>query len=130
MGTARENLADAMERRAMGDLGLRWTDVATRAGISQSQLLRIRQGAPITPFTAARLEEALDWEPGSIQTILDGGEPTPRGAVRDRRDVPNEEVDDLLAQLERLDAERAETLERLKTRLAQLRPEQRKHRTG
>lgn len=120
MDTARHHLTEAMESRA-AELRLRWTDVATRAEISPSQLLRIRQGnAPITPFTAAGLEKALELEPGSIEAKLAGGELTPLG-VAPRREPGNEEVDELLERLEALDAERAETLDRLKRELAALR---------
>lgn len=73
----RERLKAAIEARAV-ELGLRLRQVASRAHMTESNLYRIRM-AEIELTDAARiaLEDALEWERGSIQAILDGGHPTP-----------------------------------------------------
>ena len=68
------------ERR--GELRLRWRDVAVLAGISYEAIRAIRKGGgDIRMLTQRGLEDALQWEPGSIRSVLDGGDPVPR-AVR------------------------------------------------
>lgn len=72
----RAALADQMNRYRLR-LGLRWTHVATRAGMTEPNLRRIRNGEyAVTDWAAARIEKALRWEPGSIDAILAGGTPT------------------------------------------------------
>lgn len=66
------------DRRA--DLRLRWKDVAARAGLTTEGLLGVRKGTgEIRPLTKRGIEDALDWEAGSIDAILAGGEPAVRG---------------------------------------------------
>ena len=73
---ARRHLSALMNARR-ADLRLRWDDVAARAEISVAHLRRVRgDQAPLTPFVAAAIEDALKWSRGSIERILQGGEPT------------------------------------------------------
>jgi len=60
------------------ELGKRWVQIAREAGITTSALGGIRRGQyRPSPHTARALERALKWEPGSIDAILAGGDPTP-----------------------------------------------------
>lgn len=73
----RERLKAAIDLRAAG-LGLFLREVASRAHMDGSNLYRIRTGEnELTTSACIAIEEALQWERGSIQAILDGGEPTP-----------------------------------------------------
>jgi hypothetical protein len=74
----RERLAEFMERRRR-ELGLRWQDVSDASGISVRALQAIRRpdSAPMRALTKARLETGLQWAPGSVQAIEDGGKPVP-----------------------------------------------------
>lgn len=70
-------LADRMDRRR-AELGLRWADVADRGGITTQTLREVRAGARrLRGLTKAAIERALEWAPGSVDVILDGGEPQP-----------------------------------------------------
>ena len=73
----RQRLADLMERRRL-DLDLRWEDVSRNGGVSLNTLFRARNGsADILPLTGRKIDKGLRWQPGSIDAILDGGDPTP-----------------------------------------------------
>lgn len=66
-----------MEQRRI-ELGIEWKDVATRANVSYETIRHLRKGTrAISALKARHIEEALEWEPGSIQDVLEGGEPTP-----------------------------------------------------
>lgn len=101
----------------------RWTqmDIATRGPLSLDRVQHI-EGARSTrysPRTITNLERALDWERGSVQAILDGGEPTPKGEAaptlgprRNEAQAREAEESDLRAALhERIDEGIAEILE-------------------
>lgn len=76
-----KRLDDALSDRRL-DLGMRWNQVAQAAGVSPEALRAIRRGSyRPSPDTARALDNALRWEPGSVQAVLDGGEPTPQGQV-------------------------------------------------
>lgn len=64
-----------MDERRL-DLGLSWTELADKAGLSDSTLRNIRRGrnAP-SALNRRRLEDVLGWRHGSVEAILDGGEP-------------------------------------------------------
>jgi len=53
-----------------------WREVAQAAGISEAALRTIRRGihAP-TELTAAHIDDALQWLPGSVRVTLAGGDP-------------------------------------------------------
>ncbi|OSZ56283.1 hypothetical protein OQI_33860 [Streptomyces pharetrae CZA14] len=61
------------------ELGLQWRDLAAAAGISYEALRSIRRGvsAP-ADLTARKLDDALQWEPGSVRATLAGGTPALR----------------------------------------------------
>jgi hypothetical protein len=62
-----------------GELRLRWKDVAARAGISYEGIRAVRNGTgAIRALTELGIEDALQWERGSIRSVLDGGDPVPR----------------------------------------------------
>lgn len=63
------------ERR--GDLGLSWREVASRAGVSDETLFRSARGRPLRTTSRKGIERALQWDSGSIDAILSGGEPVP-----------------------------------------------------
>ncbi|MDX3033010.1 helix-turn-helix domain-containing protein [Streptomyces scabiei] len=70
-----ERLDLAMNERRL-KLRMSWREVAQAAGISYEALRAIRKGnyRP-TELTARALDEALQWMPGSVHAVLDGGEP-------------------------------------------------------
>lgn len=71
------NLALHMERRRL-ELRLSWEEIASRARISAGHLRRIRKGeSGVSTIVRARLEEVLQWQPGSIQAVIEGCDPTP-----------------------------------------------------
>lgn len=65
-----------MEQRRI-ELRMTWGEVAAQSGITRAGLGMIRRGErrPV-PLTQARIEDALQWAPGSVEAILDGGKPT------------------------------------------------------
>jgi transcriptional regulator with XRE-family HTH domain len=64
------------ERRI--DLGMRLEDLATAAGITREALRQIRHGGGSRLKTDRDLEDALQWERGSLNAIRNGGQPTER----------------------------------------------------
>lgn len=78
MDADRQRLADAMEDRRL-QLRLKWIEVARRAEMSESNLVRIRKGEiALTPLAARAIEDALEWEAKSIEGVLRGEAPKPR----------------------------------------------------
>jgi hypothetical protein len=74
---ARERLASHMDDRRL-ELGLRWRDVAEAGGISYEALRDVRNGhGGIRRLTEHAIETALQWEAGSVASILNGGDPVP-----------------------------------------------------
>ena len=90
----------AMDERRV-ELRMSWRDVAQAAGISEAALRTIRRGRHVpTDLTAARIEDALQWQPRTVRSILSGdGEPAPMtlAEIADKRAQ-------LLAALAELDA--------------------------
>jgi transcriptional regulator with XRE-family HTH domain len=77
MTSPHERLDQAMDARRL-DLDLSWKEVAAAANVSEATLRAIRAGkSQPSDLTKRRTEEALLWAAGSIDTILDGGTPTP-----------------------------------------------------
>lgn len=59
---------------------MKWGDVLAASGLSDQTLLTARtKNASMLGLTKARIEKALQWEPGSVDAILKGGEPVNRG---------------------------------------------------
>lgn len=78
---ARRRLGALMDQRRL-ELGLRWQDVADGGGVSLKALHSARTGnASIRPLTQRAIEDGLRWEHGSIQRVLDDGEPIALRAV-------------------------------------------------
>lgn len=72
-----QRLDRAMRERGI-ELGKRWVQIAREAGITTSALGGIRRGQyRPSPHTARALERALQWESGSVDAILAGGDPVP-----------------------------------------------------
>lgn len=69
------HLGQLVERR-ISELGLEYAGVARSAGFSVETLSKIRKGVAAKGATYRRLEVALEWAPGSVDSILDGGSPT------------------------------------------------------
>lgn len=65
-----------------------WRDVALAAGVSEAALRTIRRGihAP-TELTAAHIDDALQWLPGSTRVVLAGGDPTAREDQVDAQEI-------------------------------------------
>lgn len=80
----RRRLAQAIEDRRT-ELRMTLDDVGDAAGIHPETVARVRDGSrPIRKLTRRGLEDALRWQPGSIQRILEGGDPIelpPEGAA-------------------------------------------------
>ena len=72
---ARQRLADLMESRRL-ELGLRWREVAEAGNISYEVIRAVRNGnGQIRPLSQHGIETGLHWSAGSVQRILDGGDP-------------------------------------------------------
>jgi transcriptional regulator with XRE-family HTH domain len=124
MTTAEQRLGNLIRARRR-DLGLYTVvDAARRADISRDTLAKVEAGERAKPVTYRKLEQALDWAPGSIDRILDGGDPaakpspdpaplrTPDRALADEtigliRQLTNENAE-LRAQVEEVEELRAE----------------------
>lgn len=63
---------------AREELGLTQTELAAVAGVSIRTVQTFERGAYRVrlPIRARSIEEALGWHPGSVERILQGGEPT------------------------------------------------------
>lgn len=73
-----DRLAQYIERR-ITELALEYAEVCRRAEISDETLMKIRKGASARGSTYRKLERALEWQQGSIASILAGGEPVSLG---------------------------------------------------
>jgi transcriptional regulator with XRE-family HTH domain len=115
MSAPHERLDQAMNARRL-DLRMQWKHIAREARISTAALGAIRRGeySP-SPLTARGIEDALQWERGSIAAILEGGEPTPlvdrhvelRDSARAEDDLADrpptrQELEEITAEIRRL----------------------------
>lgn len=74
---ARARLARLMDERRLS-LRLNWSHVADRADVTTETLRQVRNGRyTLRPLTKTGIEQALRWERGSVDAILDGGQPEP-----------------------------------------------------
>jgi AraC-like DNA-binding protein len=88
MNQDRDRLKAAIEDRAL-ELRLRLRAVARRAEMSEANLFRIRNGEiAITPFAAAGIERALEWEPGTVEKVLAGHAPAARRKEHSPPELP------------------------------------------
>lgn len=63
-------------RRRRVDLDVSQQALADAANVSLRTIANLEAGQPAKERTLARIERALRWIPGSVDTILDGGEPS------------------------------------------------------
>lgn len=86
-----DQLAAAVRARRR-ELGLTQVDVATAGRVSVDMIRNIehRRRTPkrVNPRTARAIEDALKWEPGSIEDTLAGGDPRPITARPPRAKKP------------------------------------------
>lgn len=118
-----------MEKRRI-ELRLKWTQVAERADLSQAGLGAIRRGERHpSALTRARIDHALRWVPGSVDRVLDGGEPTPIGSgetdreglsAQDLRIMIAESQDELRYLSPKYESNRASLTAHLERRIAEL----------
>ena len=70
-----------MEQRRI-QLRMKWREVATAAGLSIAGLGAIRRGErQPSALARARIEDALQWAPGSVDRILAGKAPVPASSA-------------------------------------------------
>lgn len=102
---------DRLMRQRSLEIKKRWVEIAREAGISTSALGQIRKGdyRP-SPLTARALDDAFEWQHGSIDAILSGGDPTPIGDRPRRHATPEDKELQLLREIR----VRIEELERLR----------------
>lgn len=86
------SLGKHMEARSL-ELGLTWSAVARISEVDRETLRKMRFGLGgrrgFAPVTKRAVEDALQWQHGSIDTILAGEDPTPREPVEaDRTESP------------------------------------------
>lgn len=79
----RERLSTLMEDRRLA-LGLSWREVAQRADLAYETVRALRTGdGGVQSLTAANLDRALQWQTGSVERILAGGDPLPMERAED-----------------------------------------------
>jgi hypothetical protein len=76
MREAADRLVVATDARRI-ELGKKWKQVYTEAGVTHQTLNRWRNGHPVALLTERALERALEWAPGAREAIVAGREPTP-----------------------------------------------------
>lgn len=107
-----ERLADAIEDRR-GELGLSLREVAQLAKITGETLRAVRKGAnDPSALTKRGIERALQWAPGSVDSVLAGGRPRAARAPRS----PMDEAEAIMDENERLAAQLVERVMRLNRR--------------
>ena len=74
METTAQRLDALMNHRRL-KLGMRWKGIAEKADTTYQTLSQLRKGKPVSDLTIANVEKALSWSPGSIRSILGGGDP-------------------------------------------------------
>ncbi|MEM7096145.1 MAG: hypothetical protein AAF567_24280 [Actinomycetota bacterium] len=104
-------LAEAVERRR-NELGLSKRQAISVAGMSANTWLKLENDAqPISEHLWRKVEIALDWEHGSVRSLLEGGDPTVSPTLPERvaqvaasNDELKEIVRELVRRMERLEA--------------------------
>lgn len=90
-----DQLAAAVRARRR-ELGLTQVDVATAGRVSVDMIRNIehRRRTPkrVNPRTARAIEDALEWEPGSVEDTLAGGDPRPITTKSPRAKKPARET--------------------------------------
>lgn len=111
---AEQRLEQAMNERRL-DLGMRWNEVARRAGVSTETLFRFRKGLR-TEETTHAVERALQWQRGSVDIILAGGQPSADAGTSEVRHDDRNDV----AELKRMAAALIEHAEQLQKHIEAL----------
>jgi hypothetical protein len=129
VSTDRLRLGQIAKRRRLA-LGRTIAEVADAAGITPKTVGKIEAGSPVRELTLWRLNAGLDWQEGSSQAVLSGGEPLPLEAAAGRPRYTREQLVGALGLLHQIvdvaevsDAERSRIHERiseLETRLRML----------
>ncbi|WP_208379072.1 hypothetical protein [Cumulibacter soli] len=73
----RQRLAEFV-RTEMARLNVTARGIAARGGPGKDTTLKILAGVRVGPTSIARLDDVLDWAPGSAAAVLEGGSPTRR----------------------------------------------------
>lgn len=82
----RMRLDRLMDARRL-DLGLTWREVAAFAGLSYEALREVRNGPGGTrTLTMRKIDRGLRWTPGSMERVLNGGDPENDPLTREERD--------------------------------------------
>lgn len=69
---------DAALTRRIDELDLTWAELASASGVHEVTLRALRRGEnKPSARTKRRLEDALKWERGSVDTVLAGNDPVP-----------------------------------------------------
>jgi len=68
---------EAVIDAARQDLGIKWTEVARRAGIAPQTLWRYRKGEQQTGDTTRAIEKVFGWPRGYLDAIAGGEAPPP-----------------------------------------------------
>lgn len=69
-----QRLGDAIRRRRLA-LDLSQEELGRRSGVTPVTISRVENGHPAKIRTLWKLDRGLEWEPGSAESILHGGEP-------------------------------------------------------
>lgn len=71
-------------RKRRTDMKQTQDEIARAGGLSPSSQTRLETGnvKRVSSATLDKIDDSLEWEPGSARAILDGGEPTPLPGTR------------------------------------------------
>lgn len=76
-----------MDKRRV-ELRMSWRDLAQAAGLSEAALRTIRRGRhDPKDLTAAHIEDALRWPPGTLRSILEGDDRSAEGERLDAQEI-------------------------------------------
>jgi transcriptional regulator with XRE-family HTH domain len=114
-------LKELIERKRL-DLGIEYKELAGRAEIAPETLRALRSSGRASSLTKRRLERVLDWEPGSIDAVLSGDDPTPLEASGQASNSEAATLEELRAENAELRAQ-VEEVEELRRELQGLRDE-------
>lgn len=81
-------LAEAIRRRRLSLGGMTQTEAAKRAGVSDTTWNQVERGHAVSERSLAKIEQALEWKPGSLDQIMRGDEPLPS----DGQEAPKDEL--------------------------------------
>lgn len=124
-----DRLNAAMEERRL-ELNLEWRDIAKHGGLAYETLRALRRTGRASALSKRRIENGLLWAPGSIDSVLAGGDPAVAAGARvDGYAVRAEDLEMLIAETEdelrtlspKYESNRASLTEHLEKRLADLR---------